>query len=213
MSLGQKLKQFGKMSIDIVARVFPPMVHREDIADMIGYVENAGVPSAVTPDFVGQWLFDTSNKTWYRANSVTSGDWTQMGVPGTSGSNFGTQAAPAAKTTATTLTAEEILAGLLTGNCGGAAGANYTLPLGTSIETAWLAINPGLANDDAFDFTLVNISTNAAEDLTIVTNTGLTLVGSVVVSANATLGEGGSSAGTFRVRRTAANTFSVYRIS
>lgn len=127
-----------------------------------------------------------------------------------SGRNLRKQAAPAAKTTAVTLTAAEIMAGLLTANQGGAAAANYTLPLAADLETALLAAHPGLQTDDSFDFTLVNISTVAAEDITIVTNTGWTLVGNMVVASNAAATD--QSWGTFRARRTAANTYSLYRV-
>lgn len=121
------------------------------------------------------------------------------------------QVAPAAKTTATTLTAAELLSGLLTANQGGAAAANYTLPLATALETALLVTNPGLANDDAFDFTLLNISTVAAEDITVATNTGWTLVGKMTVESNAAVTD--NSFGIFRARRTAANTYTLYRVA
>lgn len=132
----------------------------------------------------------------------------------TGGNLYFTQAAPAAKTVATTLTAAEILAGLLTANQGGAAAANYTLPLATDLETAFAAAVPGgvLANNDSFDFTLINISAVAAEDITIVTNTGWTLVGNMVVESNEATAQKGP-VGTFRARRTAANTFTLYRVS
>lgn len=126
------------------------------------------------------------------------------------GRNLRTQAAPAAKTTTTTLTAAEIMGGLITGNQGGAGSASYTLPLGTDLETAMIAAYPGLANDDSFDFSVVNISTNANEDITVVGNTGTTLVGSGAVASNAAATD--LSAGAFRVRRTATNTYSIYRI-
>lgn len=125
--------------------------------------------------------------------------------------NLQKQAAPAAKTTAVTLTAAEIMVGLITANQGGAAAANYTLPLASALETALLLVHPGLANDDSFDFALVNISTVAAEDITVVTNTGMTLVGSMVVASNAAATD--ISSATFRVRRTGANAYSVYRLT
>ncbi|TIW28678.1 MAG: hypothetical protein E5V63_04145 [Mesorhizobium sp.] len=121
-----------------------------------------------------------------------------------------TQAAPAAKTTSTTLTAAELLGGLLTGNQGAAGAAAYTLPLATDLETALLAIRPDLANNDAFDFNVINISTVAAETITMTTNTGWTLVGDMILAANAT---GDESVGRFRARRTAANTYTLYRVS
>lgn len=128
------------------------------------------------------------------------------------GGNLFPQAAPAAKTTSTTLTAAELLGRLITGNQGGGAGASYTLPLATDLETALLAVHPGLQNDDAFDFNVINISTVAAEDITIVTNTGWTLVGSMLVIEQAAGNPGGSN-GHFRARRTAANTYTLYRIA
>ncbi len=126
------------------------------------------------------------------------------------GTNLYKQAAPAAKTTAVTLTAAEIFAGLLTANQGGGAAANYQMPAGADIETALLAAHAGLQNDDSFDFTIVNISANAAEDITLTTNTNITLVGNVTIASNAAVTD--QAWGTFRVRRTAANTYSVYRV-
>lgn len=122
------------------------------------------------------------------------------------------QPTPAAKTVTVTLTAAEVLTGLITGNQGGAAAASYTLPTGAALEAAFAAVFPALANDDAFDFVLINLSVNAAEDITVLTNTGLTLVGSMVVESNEATAQK-SPFGTFRIRRTAASTFTVYRIA
>ena len=122
--------------------------------------------------------------------------------------NLGRQAAPAAKTTSTTLTAAELLGRLITGNQGAAGAAAYTLPLATDLETALLAAHPGLANDDSFDFSVINISTNALEIITMTTNTGWTLVGDMTI---APVIAGDQSSGTLRARRTAANTYSLYR--
>jgi hypothetical protein len=122
-----------------------------------------------------------------------------------------TQAAPAAKTVAVTLTAAELLAGLITANQGGAAAANYTLPLAADVDTYLKAQFGDLKVNDSFDFALVNISTVAAEDITVVTNTGWTLVGGMVVNSN----DAGTSisVGTFRARRTGAGAYSLYRIA
>lgn len=121
------------------------------------------------------------------------------------------QPAPAAKTVAVTLTAAELVGGLITANQGGAAAADYTLPLASALETALLTPYPGLQNDDAFDFTIINISTVAGEDITVVTAAGWTLVGEMVVPSNDTAGVAPSNA-TFRARRTAANTYTLYRV-
>lgn len=120
-----------------------------------------------------------------------------------------TQAAPTAKTTSATLTAAEIFVGIITGNQGAAGAAAYTLPLATDFETALIAAFPNLANNDAFDFSVINISTVAAETITITTNTGWTLVGDMILAANTT---GDESIGTFRARRTSATTYTLYRI-
>lgn len=125
---------------------------------------------------------------------------------------IGRQPAPAAKTTTTTLTAAELLGRLITGNQGGAAAATYTLPTGALLEVSWRAQKPDLAVDDSFDFNVINLSTVAAEDITIATATGWTLVGSMLVIEQAAGNPGGSN-GHFRVRRTAADTFSLYRIA
>ncbi len=117
------------------------------------------------------------------------------------------QAAPAAKTTSTTLTAAELLGGLITGNQGAAGAATYTLPTAANLAAALPADFP---INGAFDFTVINISTVAAETITIATNTGLTLVGDLTIACNAV---GDASQGTFRVRRTGASAFSVYRVA
>ena len=122
------------------------------------------------------------------------------------------QPAPAAKTVTTTLTAAEILTGLITGNQGAAGAASYTLPLASAMETAMFAAFPALANDDAFNFNLINLSVVAAEDITILTNTGWTLVGSMLVESNEATALKTPS-GAFRVRRTAPATYTLYRLS
>lgn len=141
------------------------------------------------------------------------GRWVKQGPQGElreAGRNLRKQAAPAAKTTSTTLTAAELLGGLLTGNQGGAAAATYTTPTGAQIETALLAAHPGLANDDSFDFAVVNISAVGAETITIAAGATVTLVGDMTLAAIAV---GDESSGLFRCRRTAANTYSIYRLS
>ena len=116
------------------------------------------------------------------------------------------QAAPTAKTTSATLTAAEVLVGIITVNQGAGATSSLTLPTGTAFEAGFASF----ATDDAYDFTLINISTVAAEDADILTNTGWTLVGSMAVQSNDAITS--KSTGTFRARRTAANTFTLYRV-
>lgn len=116
-------------------------------------------------------------------------------------------AAPAAKTTTATLTAAELLGGLITANQGAAGAATYTTPTGTQVQAA---LPTDFATGDSFDFSIVNISTNAAEDVTVAGDTGMTAVGNMTIASNAAVGD--QAWGTFRVRKTGNNAFSFYRI-
>jgi hypothetical protein len=120
------------------------------------------------------------------------------------------QPAPAAKTSTTTLTAAELLTGLITSNPGGAAAATYTTPTGTQIETAMKALKGTWDVDDSFIFSVVNISTNAADAVTIAAGAGVTLVGDMTL-APVVVGDG--SSGIFLARKTAVNAVSIYRLA
>jgi len=202
-----KLREFGKASSAILKVVLPPSVHKEELCDAIGYVENAGAPSAVVPAFIGQWLFDTTNGAWYRALGVVAGAWQR-----TDGQTaFKTQGAPSAKTVTAVLTAAEMLSGIVTGLQGGGAAATYTTDTGALIETAHAAaLGRALVNGDAFDFSVINISAVAAETVTIAAGATVTLVGDMTLACIAV---GDQSGGLFRARRTAANTYSIYRLA
>jgi hypothetical protein len=109
---------------------------------------------------------------------------------------MGTQVAPTAKTAAATLTPAELATEIITYT--GAAAA-LTVPLGTDIENAFSSMKV----NSSFDFSIINIGgTNAA---TVTANTGCTLVGTAAVAAN--------TSATWRVRKTAENTFVFYRIA
>ncbi len=126
---------------------------------------------------------------------------------GANGQFLETQVAATAKTTSTTLTAAELLTGIITVNQGGGAVSTLTLPLATGMDTALAAS----AANDAFDFSLINISTVAAEDAVIATNTGWTIVGNLDVASNAAATD--KSAGRFRARKTATGAWTLYRLS
>lgn len=119
-----------------------------------------------------------------------------------------TQATPTAKTTSATLTAAEVLVGLITVNQGGGASSAQQLPTVSDLEAALT----GEANDDAFDFHVINISTVDAEDASITTNTGWTLVGKMDVLANNAAGTANTS-GHFRARKTGTGTWTLYRVA
>lgn len=109
---------------------------------------------------------------------------------------MGTQVAPTAKTAAATLTPAELATEIITYT---GAAVNLTLPLGTDIENAFTSMKV----NSSFDFSIINIGgTNAA---TVTANTGCTIVGVAAVSAN--------TSATWRVRKTADNTFVFYRIA
>jgi hypothetical protein len=109
---------------------------------------------------------------------------------------MGTQVAPTAKTAAATLTPAELATEIITYT---GAAVNLTLPLGTDIDNAFSSMKV----NSSFDFTIINIGgTNAA---TVTANTGCTIVGVAAVSAN--------TSATWRVRKTADNTFVFYRIA
>ena len=118
------------------------------------------------------------------------------------------QVTPTAKTVAVTLTAAELLTGIITAAQGGGAAANYQLPTASSFQAA---LPNSIADDDAFDFFLVNISTNAAEDITITTNTNWTLVGNMTVASNAAATD--KSSGMFRAFRTSSGNYTLIRLA
>lgn len=119
-----------------------------------------------------------------------------ISAPVLTGTVYAEQGAQTTKAGAATLTIAELLTRIIE-YTGGA--ANLTLPTGANIDAGILA---GLAADRAFDFCVINTGAGTA---TILTAAGLTLTGAMTVAA-------GVSA-QFRVRKTAASTFTVYRIA
>lgn len=121
------------------------------------------------------------------------------------------QGAPVAMTTSATVTSAAIIGGLITANQGAAGAATYTLPTGTVFDAALKAhLGAPAQVNDSLDFTIVNISTVAAEDVTVAGDTGMTAVGNMTIASNAAVAD--QAWGTFRVRKTANNTFSFYRV-
>jgi hypothetical protein len=94
-------------------------------------------------------------------------------------------------------TAASLLGGIVTATP--TAGRNVQLPTGAALDAV-----AEFAIGDSIDFSLVTL---AAFALTITVNTGVTIVG-----APATAGTAGAAA-RFRLRKTAADTFVVYRIA
>lgn len=129
------------------------------------------------------------------------GDVSVAGNLAVAGLQFGTQAAPVAKTTSGTLTAANLLVGMVTVAQGSGANSNQQLPLGSAMQTA---LPSSFGTDSYFDLSIINTGA-ASETATLTVNTNFTIVGNAVVDV------GGSAI--FRVRKTAANTFVAYRIA
>lgn len=104
------------------------------------------------------------------------------------------QPAPTSKAAAATLTAAEVGTRILqyTG-----AAATVTMPTGTSMDTEF-----NLVNNLAFDFAVINTGSGTC---TLAVNTGVTAVGLLTTAAN--------TSSLFRIRRSAANTYIMYRVA
>lgn len=115
-------------------------------------------------------------------------------------------AALAAKTVSATLTVAELISGV-TVNQGAGASSAQQLPLAADLDTAL----PEAVAGDSIEFPVINTSTVDAEDASVTTNTGWTLVGNMDVPAYSAAGSLNSS-GLFRARKTGAGAWTLYRI-
>jgi hypothetical protein len=121
----------------------------------------------------------------------------------------GVQVTPSAETVAVTLTAAELLTGLVTGTHAAGATAAYTLPTGTLLDAAGAFLV-----DEYFDWTLINLSAAAADTITVTAGADHTVVGTMICqSAHSTTGLIHGNALRLRTRKTAANTFVSYRLA
>ena len=121
----------------------------------------------------------------------------------------GVQVTPNAETVAVTLTAAELLTGLVTGTHTAGATAAYTLPTGTLLDAAGTFLV-----DEYFDWTLINLSAAAADTITITAGADHTVVGTMICqSAHSSTGLIHGNALRLRTRKTAANTFVSYRLA
>ena len=118
------------------------------------------------------------------------------------------QAAPTAMTVAATITAAALKGGLITGTHAVAGTQAYTLPTGTVMDAA---ITSYFKANDSFDFTIINLSAALASTITLTAAAGFTIVGQATIDSAHADSEFPSS-GTFRARKTAANTFVAYRL-
>jgi hypothetical protein len=114
-----------------------------------------------------------------------NGNWQPQGAP----ANIADGASMAA-------TAANVLTSIITATP--TASRDIQLPTGAALDLA-----TEFAIDDSFDFSVITL---AAFALTLTVNTGVTIVGSPATGA------GAGAAARFRIRKTAASTFVVYRI-
>lgn len=112
-----------------------------------------------------------------------------------------TQATPATATATATLTAAQLANGLILGSPGTSA-ASYTLPTVADLE---VLVSSAKVNS-CFDFVVLNVDGSSSGVITLVTNTGWTLVGLMTVVATA------GTAQAFRARKTGDGSWSLYRI-
>jgi hypothetical protein len=122
------------------------------------------------------------------------------------------QPVPTALTTAATMTAAQLLTGIITGTHTAGATQAYALPTGTLLEAAV----PYLQIGEGFEWVLINLSAAAADSITVTAGTDHTIVGDpVVISTHVTTGGAitsrGCSSSTWITKKTAANTFVTYR--
>ena len=121
-----------------------------------------------------------------------------------------TQAAPIAETGAATLTIADMLNGLITITQSTGATVALTTDTGALIET-------GLASydfevNDSFDFTIINLSAALLDTATLTAGaSGVTIVGQAIIESAHADSEFPSSS-TFRVRKSAASTYIIYKI-
>lgn len=55
-------------------------VNGDQVKKRLIYATYAGTPGGnVTPEFIGQWLLDTSNSDFYMAVGLTNTDWKKSG--------------------------------------------------------------------------------------------------------------------------------------
>lgn len=110
---------------------------------------------------------------------------------------------PVSVTTAQTLTAAQVLNGLILANSGITASVNYTLPTVAALEE-------DLTNSDrvgtSFTFRLVNLGTSSGTAV-IVTNTGWTISGSLTMTIPVTTGA------VLLARKTSATGWTLYRVA
>ena len=118
--------------------------------------------------------------------------------------------APSTGTTSVDMTEAQLLGGIHVKTP--VAAQDFQLPTGEEISAAVLAVLPGFAVGDSFDFHLVNLGTTG-DIVTITTATGIPVVGYMGVHPAVDGATLGTSAGHFRCRNTGADAWTLHRIA
>lgn len=138
-----------------------------------------------------------------RKNLVSQGNTYVRGL------NSRFQAAPSTKTGVATITIADMVGGIITLNQTTAATVALTVDTGVSI-TAGLPTN--FAVGDSIDFSIINLDTTAAANTgTLTANTGVTLVGAVVIPSGHSSTIANSSM-RFRLKKMGSTTYVIYKI-
>ena len=124
----------------------------------------------------------------------------QLGDGNRDESVMGYAAAPATATDTATLTAAQVLNGIILATP--TAAAAYTLPTVANLEAALSSAIVG----NTVDFVVVNLA-SSNYDITMTTNTGWTVTGGGVVVVQE------ASSAQFRARKTGTGTWQLYRIA
>lgn len=114
----------------------------------------------------------------------------------------GTQTTPATATSTATLTAAQILTGIILGSPGSSA-ATYTLPTVALLEATLVNCKVGMS----FDLSVVNIDGSGSGIITMAVGTGFTAVGLMTVVATA------GTACRWRLYKTGTGAWTICRIA
>jgi hypothetical protein len=124
----------------------------------------------------------------------------QLGDGNLGEATMGYASAPVTATDTATLTAAQVLNGIILATP--TAAANYTLPTVALLEAALPSANVG----NTIDFVIVNLA-SSNYDITLVTSTGWTITGGGVTVVQEL------SSAQFRARKTGDGTWQLYRIA
>lgn len=125
----------------------------------------------------------------------------QVGAGNRAETVMGAADAPQTATATATLTAAQILGGMLVANPSTSA-ATYTLPTASAIDSAL----PNATAGSTFDLSIVNTGTSSGA-VTLALGTGITDGGNALVAVAVT------SSAMFRFRKTADGAYTVYKVA